>query len=428
MRQLFDRLYQKLSKTTMGQGLVETAVIAPLLIFMMLGAFEVGWAIRGYIVLVNINREITRFAVRPSYLDFSERDPLTVGYNFVLTHTYATLSEQLPLDFDTNSNMTISHMVIDTAYPCDPEDDINSCNCNEFTNSASNYNEAQAYTYDDLIINPETPGYEYYQYSFPISSTISQLDFAKETQERLNENNKLNCELLKKGGLPAANNYITTEVVYRQPQLFGFPLISNALTDPVNLYTRTTMRLIKGARSAESGIDKESDTIGPVCDAFPFTLHEDDLIGKENQKVNIFGGPGGSDFGWLSWNPAETDATYLREELKASRSAINDYTNAADPNDHYLTVGDYVTSLEGVNATVESSDKLVSSLIGKTVRIPVYDTYAHGTGGQPDRYKISGFAWVRISLVSDIDLPGKVVYATYLGDATDACTAESSSP
>ncbi|MCB9106914.1 MAG: pilus assembly protein [Anaerolineales bacterium] len=56
-----------------GQSLVEMAIIIPLLIFMMIGVFEVGWAIRSYLVLVNINREITRFAVRPGYMDFLRR-------------------------------------------------------------------------------------------------------------------------------------------------------------------------------------------------------------------------------------------------------------------------------------------------------------------------------------------------------------------
>lgn len=429
MKKFLSKFGSKLCSTPRGQGLVETAVIAPIIIFMMIGAFEVGWALRSYLVLVNVNREIARFAVRPNYLDFSIKDPLTVGYDDILTHTYTTMSGQLPLDFQTNSNLMISHVVIDTAYPCDPDEDIADCDCDEFVNPDSNYNEAQAYIYDDLVLHPESPGFEYYSYGYPLSGTMTMLNYPTEVEARIHENNSFNCELLKKGGLPSANNYIITEITFRQPQLFGFPLISNPLTDPVNLYTRTTMRLIKGARSNESGIEGEIDTIGPVCDAYPFVLHENALVGKLNQAVDIFGGPGGSDFGWLTWNPnngtGAVSAVYLRDELKTSRTPLNDYTNARDPNDTLLTVGDYVASLQGTNTAVESSYHLVSALIGQTIRIPVYDSYVHGTGGEADAYHISGFAWVRIESSGNINLSGKTVYATYLGDATDACSATS---
>ena len=36
-----------------GQSLVEMAIIAPLLLLMFIGVLEVGWAIRGYVVLLN---------------------------------------------------------------------------------------------------------------------------------------------------------------------------------------------------------------------------------------------------------------------------------------------------------------------------------------------------------------------------------------
>ncbi|MBN1218571.1 MAG: pilus assembly protein, partial [Anaerolineae bacterium] len=39
-----------------GQSLVEMAIVTPLLIFLLLGVFEVGNAVRNYMVLVNVNR------------------------------------------------------------------------------------------------------------------------------------------------------------------------------------------------------------------------------------------------------------------------------------------------------------------------------------------------------------------------------------
>ncbi len=55
---MIKNLFNKLGKATAGPGqsLVEIAITAPLLIFLLLGVFEVGWALRGYLVLVNVNR------------------------------------------------------------------------------------------------------------------------------------------------------------------------------------------------------------------------------------------------------------------------------------------------------------------------------------------------------------------------------------
>lgn len=423
IRRMLNRLRNTLRTAKQGQGLVEMAVVTPIIIFMMIGTFEVGWALRSYLVLVNVSREATRFAIRPGYLDFSEGQRDAVGYEAVLTQTHASLSRRLPLDFETNSQLIISHLVVDTGWPCDPEANIADCDCDAFTDPAANYNAAQAYTYDDLMLHPNSGDRDFYVTAFPTTTiTATLLNYAVEVEERAHQNNRFNCELMKKGGIPSANNYIVTELSYEQPQLFGFPLISNPLTDPIPLYTRTSMRMIAGARNFE-----QADVVGPLCDAYPFTLHEDQVVGQLNQPVDIFGGPGGSDFGWLAWNPAQAigsnSTRYLRDELRTGRTPLNDFINARDATDTRLSVGDYVASMQGDKAAVESSNKLVSGLIGQTIRIPLYDSFSHGSGGERDAYRVAGFAWVRINSASDINLPGKTVYATYLGDAGEACAA-----
>ena len=89
---MFDRFRQrsrfipiKLSQAiaAKGQSLVEVSVVAPLLIFMLIGVFEVGSALRGYLVLANANREITRFSVRPGYLDFSTVETTLASFESV---------------------------------------------------------------------------------------------------------------------------------------------------------------------------------------------------------------------------------------------------------------------------------------------------------------------------------------------------------
>ena len=70
-----------------GQSLVEMAIITPLLLLLFIGVVEVGWAIRGYVVLANADREATRFAARGLYLDFAQNERQNVGYEWVLAHT-----------------------------------------------------------------------------------------------------------------------------------------------------------------------------------------------------------------------------------------------------------------------------------------------------------------------------------------------------
>lgn len=53
-----------------GQSMVEMAIITPLLIFMFIGLIEVGWAIRGYLVILQISRELTRLSVRQDTAQF----------------------------------------------------------------------------------------------------------------------------------------------------------------------------------------------------------------------------------------------------------------------------------------------------------------------------------------------------------------------
>lgn len=56
-------------KQEKGQSLVEMALITPVLIIMFIGVFEVGFAIRAYMTVLNANREAARFVARSLYTD-----------------------------------------------------------------------------------------------------------------------------------------------------------------------------------------------------------------------------------------------------------------------------------------------------------------------------------------------------------------------
>jgi len=430
-----------------GQSLVEMAIAAPVLIIFLLGIFEVGSAVRNYLTLVNVNREITRFAVRPGYLDFSSQASVAESYNSVMEWATNAVSAQLDLDFTNtgdvnntgNTTLIISHLVVDTGQPCTQEAiDHGDCDCDAFVDNPASMI-PYTYTMDDLILHPGMGGQAYQTQTFGPPETVTgvketHLDYDAMVDELAAQNNKFNCEIIKKEGIPSANNVIVTELFYDQPQMFGFPFISNPYTDPVPLYTHTSMRLTQGARNITY------NTTGYYCDAFPLIVYKDTIDYPNpnsiylNQKVDIFNGkadvpppPGANDMGWLAWNPEMTGGhqsdVYLSNSLTSSFTPMNDYTNAHVDTDHSLSAGDWVASLTGDKAAVNASGDYLANLMKyERFRIPVWDTWDAGDGHvTPSAYHIIGFAWVRIESVGDIDLPGKTVIARYLGDAKDDC-------
>jgi hypothetical protein len=208
-----------------GQSLVETALITPLLLLMFLGVIEVGWALRGYLVLLNANREATRFAARGAYLDFSQPDIEKVGYQFVL----------------------ITHLDIDTGYPCEDQDCDDECSANPDS----------VYPNDDLVILPPPVGAGYgsdpaliisdtFRAQYGIGAPNHTTLITDTLWEGLRaQNEALNCQLMAKDPAvsPSPNSVIIVEIFYDQPQLLGVPIVSNRFTDPIPLYTHTMMRI-----------------------------------------------------------------------------------------------------------------------------------------------------------------------------------------
>jgi hypothetical protein len=195
-----------------GQALVETAIIAPVLIFLMIGVFEVGWALRSYLVLTNANREAARFAVRQDYLNF-ESD--AIGYERVWTHTVESISGQIP--FSDNGDMIISYLTIEATC-------------------------TGAYT----IVTPlDVPTYTW-KYP-PTSTRQTRLDYAALSSEALRQQRNYVCGL-SGGRIPLNNNVVIVEMWMRHSQLFGFPLISNPYVNPLTLFTHTAMRKAPDSR------------------------------------------------------------------------------------------------------------------------------------------------------------------------------------
>jgi hypothetical protein len=198
-----------------GQSLVEMAIVTPILIFMLIGVLEVGWALRGYLVLINANREAARFAVRQNYLDFDSGD---VGYEKVLSHTYVTLSGQLPVDFTGKDTIIISYIEVDATC-------------------------TGTFTVTTPLDVPT------YTWKMPLTSTqATRLNYTQLASEALRLQIQHSCAQVAAAFTPRPNGMLSVEMFYSQPQLFGFPLISNPFTDPIPMYAVATFRKIQESR------------------------------------------------------------------------------------------------------------------------------------------------------------------------------------
>ncbi len=452
MKNFTDPLMRIFRESKPGQSLVEMALITPILLLMFLGVLEVGWALRGYLVLVNTNRETARYGVKNQVLDFSIKDPTTVGYNEVLSHTMVSLgydltdlqeNPNLGLDFmnDPNGTLIMSHFVINTGLPCaknatgsDPWPpyvfDPDNCDC-----SITDISDAQWYTDDDLVLHPDTPGYSYYAQTYGITQTngttvATRLNYQEESDKLVLENNQLNCTVLKTGnaGETSDNNLFVVETFYDQEQLVQAPLIANALTNPVSFYAHTAMRIVS-SRDVES-----NDAIGPVCAPLPITFPTDLLDDPDNptpnQAIDSFEGDGTGNFGWVNWDPDNNSNPYIIEELYNPLLAANDFEDALDPSDTSLNLYDYVSGSTGVNNSAGVQAGL-EALVGSTVLLPVYDPDLTTGNGANKAYYIAHFARVTINKIclpsnqcgQDLGLNGsqKAIFATFLEYADDAC-------
>ncbi|MCB0209904.1 MAG: pilus assembly protein [Anaerolineae bacterium] len=409
-----------------GQSLVELVIVTPLLIFLMIGVFEVGWVLRGYLVLVNVNREITRFSVRPGYLNFSSQDDIQTSWDSIETWVYTSLAGQLPLNFDPdpgdvdpdvgNATLIISHLVADTGSPCE---DINGSECSDCTAFEDpNYN---PFPQDDLIIHPGMPKFKYQATTIGPDETVTgprttRRDYEEMSKKLAAQNNEFNCEILKRGGVASANNVIITELYYDQPQLFGFPLISNPFTDPVPLYTHTTMRLIGAARStgtSSGNLLKSISYIGPLCLTYPVIADATEPGFTTSQPINIIKD------GWLKWNPSTTDsdAQYLGYALQFPQMSLNDFVDPSGGTDT-LQKNSQVAKITGSQQVKPMAD----ALVGQAIIIP----YSNNPAANP--VTINGFKWATISEVLPDDGSDEVNQINAIIDQSEVPEACSSTP
>jgi len=286
-----------------GQSLVEMAIITPLLILMFIGALEVGWAIRGYVVLVNADREATRFAARGQYLDFSQTERENVGYGRVLSHTLTSISQQLPFDVvsdEPNGTLIISHYQVKTGKPCaDPpcNDDCEADHNNKHGGCDCTTPERREpdYPYDDLVLYPGTAGYEHFAalYGIPRESRIQTAGLVAKLKE---QNDAFNCSLNGKDpSVPwSANSVVVVEgegpVADRYAEFFDAdPARANIaeVAFGVNDRAEVTGEVLEDEKAGFHWAYGRSDHLGGVVgiDAFKspdMVIHQDIVYAQGN--------------------------------------------------------------------------------------------------------------------------------------------------
>ena len=165
--------------------------------------------------------------------------------------------------------------------------------------------------------------------------------------------------------------------------------------------------------------------------AYPITFDEDIFAIPDDpiipQDIDAYEGDSPGNFGWITWNPDQShnNAGYVEDELMYPEMSFNDFTDVNEPDDHYLSIGDDVSTKPGV-ANSAGIDEQLQLLVGQEIVIPVYDN--NPETGQNAYYHISHFALIK---VNEICLPRngsecdgankKQIKATFLGYVDDIC-------
>ncbi len=386
-----------------GQSLVELALTLPILLLLLLGVFEVGWALRSYLVLVNVNREAARFAARGVYLDFTSKQPdpdcnndivgegycpgcggdtLNVGYCKVVSHTVDSLSAQLDLDLfsaSPNAGMIVTYynitpLEMDVVANCLALANPNHPDFNKYTQieypwlitptaatdlAPSFY--SKLVTYSNTISNPA------YYYRVGKHNFFSRIDPTDEVVRLRAEANVHNCELKKKNQPSVPNNALIVENIYEQPQLMGFPVVTAFVPNPLPFYSHTVMRISTSIREQQTSNDE-------ACELYPMIIPNSLLAGIQTGEVfTPTINTGWSDvqeakLSFVYWDP--TSAPDLALNLQNPTNTANFQEPDSSPVDTKISVFDWVAALPGEQQADAEAD--LNALVGQDLWVPVW--------------------------------------------------------
>lgn len=183
-----------------GQSLVEVALVLPIVLFLLIAMVEVGWAIHSYVTAATAAREATRFGARANF------DQEEIAEVALVAMGSLDVELEGP---DVNTTVMVTFVDIDSSG---------------------------SYT----ITTPYISG------TLPVTSSIFTGDF--DVAQIAADNDAFNwdpfhCAPGVDPPCGTRNDLVVVEVFYQHHQLLGLPLVSNTITDPINIYSRGAMRL-----------------------------------------------------------------------------------------------------------------------------------------------------------------------------------------
>ena len=213
-------------RTESGQGMVELAVVLPILLILMIGLVEIGFALRDYLIVVNACREGGRFAARGRFTDdrVGERvvsagglirvgDPLT-EVPFLRTH-----------GTDPNTAIFVTHIPMDEA------------------------GQVPSHTIWISGVVPITGGVR------AILETDSAVSLAEVVDRHETSTQDINAMRAAAGYDQMANHIVVVEVFFMHHPLWNNPFVP--LPDPWMMYARSEMRVVTdrgGGTRRSSGV------------------------------------------------------------------------------------------------------------------------------------------------------------------------------
>ena len=147
-----------------------------------------------------------------------------------------------------------------------------------------------------------------------------------------------------------------------------------------------------------------------TCTFYPIAISAQTLVGVTPNTVikDILNGSQPGNFGWLTWAGSPSEPTLVTSLTSPGNS--HTYTNPDNPNDHLISLGDWISGKSGVSNSKHVNNAL-TALTARDIVIPVWDQ-ARGQGANA-AYHVSGFATIRIIGFS---LPGQnKITARFLG-------------
>jgi hypothetical protein len=152
----------------------------------------------------------------------------------------------------------------------------------------------------------------------------------------------------------------------------------------------------------------------PPCDLYPIAVHKETLDGVAVGDIvpDIYNGAQPGNFGWLTWAGAPNVGDLANSLTPPGDS--DSYVNPEDPNDHRVSVGDWLQGSPGVGNSKQVRLALDALKRLDEIIVPVWDA-VEGSGNNA-LYRVVAFARVRLI---DYNLPGENrISAQFLGFAT----------